>query len=118
MRLTSVDFAPYGAGLSTKCDADIAYIVAIVECPERDCVLAGTGNAQVERVTFLAAVRYPVIREDFPPLRAVNADISTFDAARGVLDIKHRPDTVAGDLDLDRVQTAVRTNCANSGSNR
>ena len=57
-------------------------------------------DIEIQRVPFFAAVGDAIIRKNFPPWRAVDADISTFDAAGGVFDIENGPHPITGDLHL------------------
>jgi len=43
-------------------------------------------DIEIQRVPFFAAVGDAIIRKNFPPWRAVDADIRTFDAAGGVFE--------------------------------
>src|SRR5258706_15535271 len=95
--------APYRApssrpGLSSHRHANVAYVVTVVESPNRNRVFAGAGDRQVKRITLALAVSNSVIRKHFMPRPAIDADFRTFDATRGVFNIKHCANAVAGDL--------------------
>ena len=84
--------------LSTYRYADVTDVVAVVKGPERNRVFTGAGDRQVQRVTLALAIRDPIIGKYLVPSAAIDADIGSFDAAGGVLDLKVYPDMVGADL--------------------
>jgi hypothetical protein len=52
-------------------------------------VLTGRQPREIKRVPFIAAVGNPIVGEDGTPGRAVDARISSFDFAYGILNVKY-----------------------------
>src|ERR1043166_3871671 len=100
-RTLSHDFDTVWCGTAsslTHDDAHAAHIIAVIEGPQRDCVLTWTAEQNVERVALARTVGNAIVGKYLVPGAALDAHVSAFDAPSAVFDIKYCTRMIAGDL--------------------